>query len=209
MDLRWKRKNKNSKEKDVKEIKTGKKPSLNDNSNLDITSKEKYQKMERDGFLKKVGKSKGSSRKNGNHNSTTVVKPQTVVRGDITGYEDVIIEGKVEGRVIIKGDLLVIERGLVEADVDARNVLVAGKINGNVYASQKIEIEKSGILNGDIKCPKVIVTEGAVLRGNIDMNYEGLDMAKEKHPKQLGSDDIIKLGPMGSNKPITLEDSTL
>jgi len=173
------------------------------------SSSAKPEKQVKDGFFRKVGKSSGSSRKNINYNDATVIKPKVVIRGDITGDQDLVIEGQVNGRIILKGDLFVAPTGLVEADVDARNVYIAGKINGNVYASQKIEIESSGILNGDIKCPKVIVTEGAVLRGNLDMNYEGLEMAKDKISHKKTFDDVIKLGPIRPSKPITLEDGKL
>ena len=92
------------------------------------------------------------------------------LKGDLSGNEDLVIEGHVEGRVDLPNNQLTIgANGSCAAEVHAKNVIVVGKVTGNVTATERIEIQATGLVNGDVSAPKLIVQEGAVVNGSIEM----------------------------------------
>ncbi len=99
-----------------------------------------------------------------------VIGPKTVVKGDITGDENVLVEGTVEGTIRISRDLRVGPGGRVKATVNAQSVVVAGEITGDCQAAQRVHIEATGRLTGNIRAPRVVIVEGATFKGNSDMS---------------------------------------
>ena len=99
-----------------------------------------------------------------------VVGAKTQFKGEITGSETVLVEGLVEGTIRITGDLRVGRGGTVKATVSAQSVAVAGELVGDCHAAQRVEIEASGRLTGNIRAPRVVIVEGATFRGNSDMS---------------------------------------
>ncbi len=92
------------------------------------------------------------------------------LKGDLSGNEDLVIEGHIEGRVDLPSNQLTIgANGSCSAEVHAKTVVVIGKVNGNVIATERIEIQATGLVNGDVSAPKLIVQEGAVVNGSIEM----------------------------------------
>jgi cytoskeletal protein CcmA (bactofilin family) len=95
------------------------------------------------------------------------------IKGDLTGEEDVLVEGKVEGKVNLPNNELTIgANGRVDADVHAKTVLVIGRVSGNVSGSERVEIQASGIVEGDVRAPRLVVQEGAQLNGSIQMTTD-------------------------------------
>jgi cytoskeletal protein CcmA (bactofilin family) len=99
-----------------------------------------------------------------------VIGAKTVVKGDVTGDEDVLVEGTVEGTIQIERDLHVGAGGRVKATVKAQSIVVAGELEGDCQASQRVHIEAAGRLTGNIRAPRVIIVEGATFKGNSDMS---------------------------------------
>ena len=94
--------------------------------------------------------------------------------GELTGEEDLVIEGNVEGKVTLPDHQLTIgTNGEVRADVEAKNVVVVGHIAGNVTASERIEVQATGVVDGDVRAPKLVIQEGAVLNGGVEMTSGG------------------------------------
>ena len=91
------------------------------------------------------------------------------VKGEITGDEDIVVDGHVEGIINLNKSLVVGRRGSVEADVRAASVMIHGRVSGNIVADQKVEILATGRLEGNIKSPKIVIAEGAHFKGNVDM----------------------------------------
>ncbi len=92
------------------------------------------------------------------------------IKGDLTGNEDLVVEGKVEGKIALPdNELTVGNNGDVSADVHAKSVVVIGKVSGNVSATEKIEVQASGSVDGDVRAPRLIIQEGAVLNGSVEM----------------------------------------
>lgn len=96
------------------------------------------------------------------------------IKGDLTGGEDLVIEGRVEGKIDLPENQLTIGAGgEVSADVHAKHVVVVGRVAGNVSASDRLEIHESGIVEGDVRAPNLVVQEGAVINGTIEMTAKG------------------------------------
>ncbi len=98
-----------------------------------------------------------------------VIGSKTTVKGEISGDEDVLVEGTVEGQIRINKDLRVGQGGTVKATIDAQSVVVSGEVIGDCHAASRVEIQSSGRLTGNIRAPRVVIAEGAVFKGNSDM----------------------------------------
>jgi cytoskeletal protein CcmA (bactofilin family) len=97
-----------------------------------------------------------------------------VIKGELSGSEDLTIEGHVEGRIDLKDNVLTIgPNGKIKAEVFAKSVVVLGEVTGNVTASEKVDIRDNGSVDGDIASPRVAIAEGAHFRGSVDMQRKG------------------------------------
>ena len=106
-----------------------------------------------------------------------------VIKGELSGSEDLTIEGQVDGRIDLKGNVLTIgPNGKIKAEIFAKSVVVLGEVTGNVNASEKVDIRDNGSVDGDIASPRVAIAEGAHFRGSVDMQRGG--NAKQQQPQQ-------------------------
>ena len=101
--------------------------------------------------------------------STSLLSRNVVIDGEVVGDENLHVDGNIKGRIKLSGNLFVGASGLVEADVQATNVVIQGKIVGNVTADQQLEIQPSGKLIGDCKAASIDIREGAVFDGRSSM----------------------------------------
>ena len=93
-----------------------------------------------------------------------------IFKGELTGDEDLEIDGQVEGTVhLTNNELTVGPNGHVKAQIDAKSIVVIGRVQGNLSATERIEIQSTGVVEGDIRAPRLLIQEGAVLNGGIDM----------------------------------------
>jgi cytoskeletal protein CcmA (bactofilin family) len=107
-----------------------------------------------------------------------------VIKGELNGSEDLTIEGQVEGKIELKDHVLTIgPNGKIKAQVFAKAVIVLGEVNGNVTASEKVDIRDGGSVDGDIVAPRVAIAEGAHFRGSVDMQRKGGQPAAKESPK--------------------------
>ena len=98
------------------------------------------------------------------------IGPKVVVKGDIYGEEDLIIEGQVEGTITLeKHGVVIAPSGRLTADVFADNIRVAGTVNGNLTAANKVVLLESAHLEGNVNSRTVTIETGAHFRGNVDM----------------------------------------
>ena len=97
-----------------------------------------------------------------------------VIKGELSGSEDLTIEGHVEGKIELRENVLTIgPNGKIKAEVFAKAVVVLGEVVGNVTASEKVDIRDAGSVDGDIASPRVAIAEGAHFRGSVDMQRTG------------------------------------
>ena len=104
--------------------------------------------------------------------ANTVIGSSIVIDGEISGDEDLVIQGTVKGKISLKESLYVEGSGVVEADIETQNVEIAGRVTGNIVASDKVELKQDCRVVGDIKAPRVIIEDGAVFNGSIEMEVK-------------------------------------
>ena len=101
---------------------------------------------------------------------SAILGQSIVITGEIKGNEDLTIEGRVEGTIESKQHFVTIgPKATAKVEIFAKNVVVLGKVDGNITASDKVEIRPKGTVKGDIVSPTVAIAEGAMFRGSIDM----------------------------------------
>jgi len=102
----------------------------------------------------------------------TVLGPTLEIQGEIEGEEDLVIQGKVQGKITSRKNLTIDGSGKVEASVHTHTLAVSGVVIGNVEATEKVEVKREGKMVGDIKAPRVIIADGAKFKGNIEMGVD-------------------------------------
>jgi cytoskeletal protein CcmA (bactofilin family) len=92
------------------------------------------------------------------------------IKGEVSGSEDLTVEGRVEGKIDLKDhNLSIAPSGRVSAEIHAKTVTIYGEVNGDVHADDKVEIAETGKLVGDLYSPRVSISDGAQFRGSVDM----------------------------------------
>jgi cytoskeletal protein CcmA (bactofilin family) len=98
-----------------------------------------------------------------------------IIKGELSGSEDLYVDGQVEGNIELSGNRLIIgPHGQVRANVNAKGVIVQGKLDGNIRASERAELTKSAVVSGDIVTQRVAIEEGAYFKGKVDIQREGV-----------------------------------
>jgi len=93
-----------------------------------------------------------------------------VVKGELSGSEDLIVDGEVEGSISLKGQTLTVgPNGRVRANIEARNVVVHGRVNGDIHATERVELRKTASLAGYIATARIAIDDGAFFKGGIDI----------------------------------------
>ena len=101
---------------------------------------------------------------------TATIGKSLKVKGTLGGHEDVYVDGEVEGNIELEENTLTVgPNGNINADVKAKNITVLGRLTGNVFAGERIEIRKTGSLEGDVTSRRIVIEDGAVFRGSIDI----------------------------------------
>lgn len=94
-----------------------------------------------------------------------------VIKGELSGSEDLYLDGQVEGSIALKGNSLTVgPNGQVKASVEAKGVVVQGKLEGNIQASDRVELRKSAVVTGDINTQRISIEEGAFLKGKVEIS---------------------------------------
>jgi cytoskeletal protein CcmA (bactofilin family) len=106
--------------------------------------------------------------------TTVNIGKSVIIKGELSGSEDLTIEGQVEGKIELRQNVLTIgANGKIKAQVFAKAVIIFGEVTGNVTATEKVDIRDNGSVDGDITSPRVAIAEGAHFRGSIDMQRGG------------------------------------
>ncbi len=108
-----------------------------------------------------------------------MIGPGIHIKGDVTGDEDLVIKGSVEGTISLSAnEVTVSDSGKVKADIRAKVVVISGEVTGDVSGSEKVIISKSGNVRGNIIAPRMTLEDGAVFKGSIDMDPGGVNERK-------------------------------
>src|SRR5271166_1182577 len=93
-----------------------------------------------------------------------------VVKGELSGNEDLVIDGDVEGSITLRGQTLTVgPNGRVRANIEARNVILYGRVDGDIHATDRVELRKSASLSGNISTARISIEDGAFFKGGIDI----------------------------------------
>jgi len=125
-----------------------------------------------------------------------------VIKGELNGSEDLTIEGHVEGTIQLRDHVLTIgPNGKIKAQVFAKMVIVLGEVQGNVTASDKVDIRDNGSVEGDLIAPRIAIAEGAHFKGSIDMQRKGAPQAQAKPAGQAAQPQAAAQAPAQPGAP--------
>ena len=111
-----------------------------------------------------------------------------VIKGEITGSESLYIDGRVEGSITFKDHRVTVGRnGVVQANIAAREVVIMGKVTGNVECSDRVDIRSEGTLTGDVVSQRISVEDGAMLRGSVQLSPTEHKHEKPETAKAFGA----------------------
>jgi cytoskeletal protein CcmA (bactofilin family) len=125
-----------------------------------------------------------------------------VIKGTVTGDEDLLIEGKVEGTIDLNSNVVSVgQSGRVSADINAKIVNIEGEVTGDITGNEMVVISKSGNVRGNIVAPRVTLEDGAIFKGSIDMDPGETSVKKVS----LASDKSSSSGVAGSDSAATID----
>src|SRR5579872_1296249 len=113
-----------------------------------------------------------------------------VIKGEVSGSESIFIDGKVEGSISLAGNRVTVGRnGNVAANITAREIVVLGKVRGNLNASDRVDIRNEGSLTGDVIAQRISIEDGAFFKGGIDIRKPG---QAPKEPTEIRSTETAQ-----------------
>ncbi len=96
-----------------------------------------------------------------------------VIKGELSGSEDLYVDGNVEGKIELRNHSLTVgANGKIKADITAKSVVIQGRLDGAVIASDRVELRKSAVVTGDLTTQRIAIEEGAFLKGKVDVQQE-------------------------------------
>ena len=122
-----------------------------------------------------------------------------IVKGELTGSEDLYVDGQVEGSIDLQGNNLTVgPDGQIRANVTAKGVIVQGKLEGNIHATERVDFRKSAIAVGDVITQRVAIEEGAYFKGKVDIGKPEATRSDFKTERS----SIASGAAMGAGSPI-------
>jgi cytoskeletal protein CcmA (bactofilin family) len=135
---------------------------------------------------------------------TATIGPSIQIRGDLSGDEDLVVQGRVEGTITLKQNLVTIgQEGQVNATVNARVVMVEGRVEGDLNGEEQVVLKSSASVRGNIAAPRITIEDGAHFKGSIDMESE----TPRKSDSGTAANKVTEIkspatpGDVGSKKP--------
>jgi cytoskeletal protein CcmA (bactofilin family) len=121
---------------------------------------------------------------------TVNIGKSVIIKGDLSGSEDLTIEGQVEGKIELRQNVLTIgANGKIKATIFAKAVVVLGEVTGDITASERVDIRDAGSVDGDLSAPRIAIADGAHFRGSIDMQRQGVKPGDSK-PAEIKPADV-------------------
>lgn len=133
-----------------------------------------------------------------------IIGKSVIVKGELSGSEDVYVDGVVEGSVTLRGQCLTVgPSGTVRANVEARNVVIHGRVDGNIRASDRVDLRKTASLSGDISTARVAIEDGAYFKGTIDIQKP--EIAAKAEPKPAAVPAAAPVANAAATQGVLLE----
>jgi cytoskeletal protein CcmA (bactofilin family) len=125
-----------------------------------------------------------------------------VIKGEVSGSESLYIDGRIEGKISMPENRVTIGRnGSVQANITAREVVVMGKVNGNIECSDRVDIRSEGSVTGDVSTARISVEDGAILKGGIQVR--SADLKQEKSQSHAKTTETSKTATSEPQKALT------
>src|SRR5437867_11535814 len=130
------------------------------------------------------------------HEEPASIGKSIVINGELSGSEDLTIEGRVDGKIELRDHVLTVgSNGKIKAQISAKAIVVLGHVTGNLNATEKVDVKETGSVEGDIVAPRVAIADGSHFKGSIDMQ-------KKDHPeKAVGAFPKPEKTPKPETKP--------
>jgi len=126
---------------------------------------------------------------------TATIGPGITINGDISGEENLAIEGKVEGKINLPGHQVEVGKaGRVHADIVAKFIKVEGEVHGDIDGKEKVIIASTGNVRGNVSAPRVMLEDGAIFKGSIDINPNDSAPVELPLASQKSADNVKPLG---------------
>lgn len=125
------------------------------------------------------------------------------IKGEVSGSEDLTVEGRVEGRIDLKDHNLTIgQNGRVHAEIHAKNITIVGEVTGNVVGDEKVDLTDTARLVGDIRAPRIAISDGAQFKGSVDMvkGTQGQPGLKERAAQNQPQQAAVQMAAAGQGK---------
>ena len=104
------------------------------------------------------------------HEEKASIGKSIVINGELSGSEDLTIEGRVDGKIELRDHVLTVgSNGRIKAQITAKAIVVLGQVTGNLNATEKVDIKETGSVEGDVVAPRVAIADGSHFKGSIDM----------------------------------------
>ena len=135
-----------------------------------------------------------------------------LVKGELSGSEDLYLDGEVEGTIMLKDHALIIgPNGRIRANVSARDVTIHGKVDGNVRGTDRVELKRSAVLVGDISTQRIVIEDGAFFKGAIDIQKEQAkpEPRREKEMAMAASASYSSSSSSSTGAPMSAQSSLL
>ncbi|MFZ3341802.1 MAG: polymer-forming cytoskeletal protein [Terriglobales bacterium] len=101
------------------------------------------------------------------------VGKSVVIKGEISGGEDLYVDGEIEGSIDLRSHSVTVgPNGKVKASVNAKSIVVQGKVDGSLTASDRLDLRKTAVVTGDVSTQRIAIEEGAFLKGKVDIQKE-------------------------------------
>jgi len=149
----------------------------------------------------KAATGEGSAQGRVKEHRRSVLSPSIAVKGDISGTEDLVLEGKMEGTISLpKNEILIGPDGEVKADLTALKVSIEGRVTGDIRGSERVVIKHSGKVEGNIVAPRVVLEDGCQFKGSVEMNTDSASAATATTGARTQDAKASQSGSQGSNQ---------
>ena len=130
---------------------------------------------------------------------TTVLGKLLVVKGEISGKEALVVDGEVDGPITLHGQRLTVRpNGHINGDIEARHVILHGRVEGDIQASERVELFRSASFTGDISTARISIEEGACFNGKLDIKKPEIALMTETRPRPAGAIPVDSTSQQGS-----------
>ena len=124
----------------------------------------------------------------------SLIGKNITITGDISATEDLVLEGRITGKIQLNESRLTIgEDGYAQSHIMAREVVILGRVDGQIHAGERVELRSTALVTGDIVAPRLIIHQDAVIKGSIDLTPSLA--AKQKQAKQQAAEESELLSP--------------